>query len=1006
MDISFEGWDQDLIDEYNASPSEELYEELHEVAIMRHTGAGYFPCRSEYEEVNVFDESTGKYIKEFIAHYGTPRHSGRYPWGSGKNPYQRNRNWISRADDLAKQGLTTKQIAAAFGMSTGEYRATRSNYSHQIDMANRTQAMKWFDEGHSKTWIAARLGVSEGTVRNYLDPRKKQREYVAENIAEGLKLTLKDKPFLDIGEGVNRQLGISEEQMKKARLLLESEGYKIIDYKLPQVNNPTQKTNMLILCDDPEMTKARLREHLGEITSPDGIYFEDYGATLKTRQPIESIKSGRVAVRYAEEGGTEKDGVIEIRPGVEDISLGGRNYAQVRIGVDGTHYLKGMAVYATDTKDWPDGIDIMFNTNKHEGIPMLGKGDSTVLKEMKKDDQNPFGATFRQWEYTDSHGYSHTSPVNIVNDDTDWAGWKKNLSSQFLSKQPAPLIKQQLDIRYSEFNDEFDELKSITNPTIRREMLGEFADKCDSAAAHLQAAALPRQGAFAILPVTSLKDNEVYAPMYNSGEEVVLVRHPHAGTFELPRLIVNNNNAEGKGTVGANAAHAIGINSKVAAQLSGADYDGDTVLVIPTKNQKIMTRPPLEGLKDFNPTEMYSRDPASGRCTGKSRDGMIGDKFNKGLEMGKVSNLITDMQIKGAGEDEVVRAVKHSMVVIDAEKHNLDWQQSAIDNNIAELQLRWQGKVGGGASTIVSKAGAEDRKPERRELKLYEMTPEQKERWAKGEKIYITTNRKYPEEKKITDPSIMTPAELERYKAGRDVYRKTGKLKEAMSKGDAMDFVTDARELSSGEYKENLYAAHANRLKALANEARKEERSTGLLKQNKSAKDVYNDIVGKDGTLAKKIALAELEAPKERQAQAIATSIMDAKIKANPELKEKDYQDKKKKLAAKALTDARKIVNNGKDEKRYRIKLTDREWEAIMAGAISDNKMRTIIRYSDKDELKKRATPQRAGMKASTRSRAIMLLKAGWPIAEVAAELDISTQTLEKEGLLKYAGGD
>lgn len=954
----------------------------------------------EYEERDVFDDSSGQYKKEFVAHYGTPRHSGRYPWGSGKNP-QRNRNWISRADDLAKQGLSQKEIAEAFGMSTGEYRAMRSNYKYQIEAANRSQAMAWRDEGHSNVWIAERLGVSEGTIRNYLDPRKQQREYVAANVADALKETLKDKPYLDIGEGVSRQLGISEEQMKKARLILESEGYTILDYKLPQVNNPTQKTNMLVLCDDPEMTKAHLRDHLGEITSPDGIYFEDYGTTLIQRKPVENIDSSRVAVNYAEDGGKEKDGVIEIRPGVEDISLGGRNYAQVRIGVDGTHYLKGMAVYGDPSK-MPEGIDVVFNTNKHEGTPMLGEGDSTVLKAMKNDPQNPFGASFRQWEYQDSDGYSHTSPVNIVNDDEDWAGWKKNLSSQFLSKQPAPLIKQQLDIRYAELNDEFEELKSITNPTLRREMLGEFADKCDSAASHLQAAALPRQGAFAILPVTSLKDNEVYAPMYQPGEEVVLVRHPHAGTFELPRLVVNNDNAEGQSVVGTLAPHAIGINSKVAAQLSGADYDGDTVLVIPTKNQKIVTRPPLDALKDFDPLEQYARDPADGRCTGKSRDGMIGDGFNKGMEMGKVSNLITDMTIKGAGEDEIARAVKHSMVVIDAEKHNLDWKQSEYDNDIAQLRKDWQGKESGGASTIISKAGADTRRPEREEVPVYKMTPEEKERWDKGEKVYRDTNRKYSDDKKITDPSKMTPDELERYNAGKDVYRKTGKLKPAQSTGSAMDFVDDAKELSSGTYKEDLYAAHANRLKAMGNEARKEERSTGLLQQNKTAKEIYDDVVGREGSLAKKIALAELEAPKERQAQAIATSVMDAKIKANPELKDKDHQDKRKKLAAKALNDARDLVNGGEHKKRYRIQLTDREWEAIMAGAVSDNKMRTIIRYSDKEELKKRATPRKdTGLKPSSRSRARLLLNAGWSASAVAEELGVSWSTLEKEGLLK-----
>ena len=996
LDI-FEGWPQEFIEQYKAAPSPWVYDALNDMVFLSH--AGYSPLDHsdvEYEERNVFDETTGQYKKEFIAHYGTPRHSGRYPWGSGKNP-QRNRNWISRADDLAKQGLSQKEIAEVFGMSTGEYRAMRSNYKYQIEAANRSQAMKWKDEGHANTWIAERLGVSEGTVRNYLDPRKKQREYVAANVADALKETLKDKPYLDIGEGVNRQLGISEEQMKKARMILEDEGYKIIDYKLPQVNNPTQKTNMLVLCDDPEMTKGHLREHLGEVTSPDGIYFEDYGSTLVKRKPVENVDSSRVAVNYAENGGAEKDGVIEIRPGLEDISLGGRNYAQVRIGVDGTHYLKGMAVYGDPSK-MPEGVDLVFNTNKHEGTPMMGDGDATVLKKMKNDPQNPFGASFRQWDYQDENGNSHTSPVNIVNDDEDWAGWKKNLSSQFLSKQPAPLIKQQLDIRYSEFNDEFEELKSVTNPTLRREMLGEFADKCDSAAAHLQAAALPRQGAFAILPVPSLKDNEVYAPMYNSGEEVVLVRHPHAGTFELPRLIVNNDSQEGKNVIGEQAAHAIGINSKVASQLSGADYDGDTVLVIPTKNQKIVTRPPLDDLKDFNPTEMYARDPESGKCTGKSRDGMIGDKFNKGQEMGKISNLITDMTIKGAGEDEIARAVKHSMVVIDAEKHNLDWQQSEYDNNIAELRLKWQGKESGGASTIISRSGAEARVPEREEVPVYKMSAEEKERWDRGEKVYRETNKSHRVDKKITNPDDMTPEELERYNAGRDVWRNTGKVKANQTKGEAMDFVEDAHELSSGTYKEDLYAAHANRLKALANEARKEERSTGLLTQNKTARETYDDVVGRDGTLAKKIALAELEAPKERQAQAIATSIMDAKIKANPELKEKDYADKRKKLAAKALNDARDMVNGGEHKKRYRIQLTEREWEAIMAGAISDTQMKRVIRYSDKEELKKRATPRRdTGMKPSSKSRARLLLNAGWSPSAVAEELGVSWNTLAKE---------
>lgn len=967
-----------------------------------------------FEERNVFDETTGQYKKEFIAHYGTPRHSGRYPWGSGKNP-QRHRNWLQRAEDLEKQGLSRVDVAKAMGLSSGDYISMKSYYKDMKRAEDRLQAKKWFNKGVSKSEIARRLNISEGQVRNYLNEHIEYKESKAKTVANALKEMLDEKPFIDIGEGVPKQLGISDEMMRKAALYLKAEGCSIIDYDLPQVSNPSQKTHLKVLAKEGS-TRADLRENIVKLTSPDGIYFEDYGATLVKTKPVENIDSKRIKVNYTETGGGDKDGVIEVRPGVEDLALGTRNYAQVRIAVDGTHYLKGMAVYG-DPKTMPPGIDIVFNTSKHSTVPMLGHGDNTVLKEMKNDPQNPFGSAFRQWDYQDSSGETHLSPINIVNDDEDWKKWKKNLSSQFLSKQPAPLIRQQLDLKYSELKEEFDDLKSITNPTLKKEFLSEFADKCESAAEHLNAAALPRQGSFAILPVTSLKDNEVYAPMYEPGEEVVLVRYPHAGTFEMPRLIVNNANQEGKTVVGKDARHAIGINAAVAKQLSGADYDGDTVLVIPTKGQKIFTRPPLEGLKDFDHMELYSRSPDDPQRTGKTTynsDGSvdkIGDKFNKGLQMGIVSNLITDMTIKGADWPEIERAVKYSMVVIDAEKHNLDWKLARRDNGIEELQQRWQRKDDdryGGASTLISKAGAEARIPERKELPYYKIKndPELLKRYQQGEKIYEITGRKYPEKKEITDPKKMTEAEIERYNSGKRVFRKTGKILDAPTVTTGMDSVDDAYELSSGTLKEGIYAAHANRLKALANEARKIERATVPIKKNKSAAVEYEDVIGPEGTLTKKLLLAEKEVPKDRQAQAIATSIMDAAFEANPEYREKDYKDKRKKIAAKAIETARDLVNGGEHKKRFRIELTDREWEAIQAGAISDDVLRQrVIRYSDKEALKKRALPKRTGMKASSKSRARLLYKAGWTTAEIAKELGVSWSTLEKEGLIPGSNG-
>ena len=105
----------------------------------------------------------------------------------------------------------------------------RKIYKNQVDAENQMRAIKLHNKQWSNTAIAKELGVSEGTVRNMLNPSKKQREDTVANIANELKEVLKDKPYLDIGEGVNRQLNISEEQLHAARLLLEDEGYTVHD---------------------------------------------------------------------------------------------------------------------------------------------------------------------------------------------------------------------------------------------------------------------------------------------------------------------------------------------------------------------------------------------------------------------------------------------------------------------------------------------------------------------------------------------------------------------------------------------------------------------------------------------------------------------------------------------------------------------------------------------------------------------------------------------------------
>ena len=195
----------------------------------------------------------------------------------------------------------------------------------------------------------------------------------------------------------------------------------------------------------------------------------------------------------------------------------------------------------------------------------------------------------------------------------------------------------------------------------------------------------------------------MYAPNYKNGEKVALIRYPHGGTFEIPILTVNNKQSTAKRMLD-NALDAIGINSKVAERLSGADFDGDTVMVIPTGGKvKVTSTPPLKGLEGFDPKLEY----------GGKKEGTFKPMKNTQTEMGKISNLITDMTLKGATQDELARAVRHSMVVIDAEKHKLDYKQSEQDNGISALKKKYQGTVDEngryheGAATLISRAKSE-----------------------------------------------------------------------------------------------------------------------------------------------------------------------------------------------------------------------------------------------------------------------------------------------------------
>lgn len=890
-----------------------------------------------------------------LAHYGVKRRSGRYPWGSGKEPYQHSGDFMSRVDSLKRKGFTEKEIADTMGLTTTDLRMQVRVAGHQRRELEADRARSLRDKGKTLQEIADIMGYkNDSSVRSLLNEATAINKNRAKNTAEILKKELEEKGMLDVGKGVERELGISQNCLKEALFILETEGYHVYGVGIPQVTNVGKQTITTVLAKkDSEYKDAFNFENIQTV----GDYHStDAGSTYTKLKYPASLDSSRVAINYGDQGGKDKDGVIEIRRGVPDLDLGNSHYAQVRILVDDGYYLKGMAMYSDDL---PPGKDIVFNTNKPSGTPMMD-GKKGVLKPIKENDpSNPFGAAIKakgQHEYIDPKtGKSKLSPINKLKEEGDWDTMSKNLSSQFLAKQPIKLIKQQLNLTYRDYAAELDTISHLSNPALRKKLLLDFANECDGAVVTLKAASLPRQSTKVILPLSKLKETEVYAPTYENGEKLALVRYPHGGTFEIPVLTVNNKSAYARSILGKDLRDAIGINPKVAERLSGADFDGDQVVAIPTGGKiKISSRDPLAELKGFDPKESYPERPGMTYMT----------KANTQKQMGVVSNLITDMTLRGAPDPEMVRAIKHSMVVIDAEKHRLDYKQSEKDQGIAELKKKYQGytnvetgKFIGGASTLLSRRKQDIEIPERQGSGRINPTT--------GKVEYKTSGRTY-------------------------VDKKTGELKPATQKSKLLLETDNLRTLSSGTPEENAYADYGNRMKSLANTARKLYLSTPNSEYKPSLKSQYSEEIK---SLESKLDIAARNAPRERRANAIASSKIKAMVEANPDLaKDKKELKKQRQLA---INDARATV--GASGKGTRIDISDEEWDAIQSGVLSTSKQLEIFRYTDTDKLRERAMPKITNqLSVAKQNKAKAMANSGYTLGEIAKALNVSASTVSK----------
>ena len=921
--------------------------------------------------------------EEALQHYGVKRRSGRYPWGSGDDPYQHaSRDFLGRIDELKKSGWkeTPENIKKEFGLTTSQYRmekAIAKDERRALDVA-RAKSLK--EDGLGATEIGRKMGIPESTVRSLLNDKSEAKMNEAKNTAKFIKEQVDKNGMVDVGTGVERELNISQEKLNQALYLLEREGYPIYKGGIPQATNPGQQTNQKVICKPGTEHKEIYNFDKIHPLNEDQYISRDDGKTFERKFHYpESLDSKRLAIRYKEDGGIDKDGVVELRRGLDDLSLGESRYSQVRIMVDGKKYIKGMAVYGDD-KDFPPGVDVIFNTNKSKSVAKLD-----VLKDVKSDPDNPFGSLIKdadqggQYWYTDKNGKKKLGLINKRADEGDWEEWANALPSQFLGKQSLSMAKKQLGIAKADKTEEFEELRSLTNPTVKKHLLNKFADECDSAAVHLKAAALPGQKYHVIIPITSMKDNEVYAPNYENGTKLALIRYPHGGTFEIPILTVNNKQTTAKKLLGTDVTDAVGINSKVAERLSGADFDGDTVMCIPTHDRagkvKITSTPPLKGLEGFDPKMEYGPETYKGKN--------IKVMKNTGTEMGKISNLITDMTLAGAGQDELARAVRHSMVVIDAEKHKLDYKKSEVDNDIASLRKKYQAHVDadgnvryGGASTILSKSKGETSVLKR------QGTPKVN---IKGEEWY--------DPKKPEGSLIYKTADDVAYDV-KKINKRTGEVtidtKYRTQKSTKMAETDDASTLVS-KYKypmELVYADYANSMKSLANKARLESMKTGKIQYSSAAKETYKAEVS---SLNAKLNTALLNTTRERAAQRMANAEVNAKRQANPDMKPGDV----KKASQQALSKARSELNSVSRRDRS-IKITDKEWEAIQAGAVSENVLKKILDNTDVDNLRERATPRTSKELTQAKAARIKAMSSSYTIQQIADKLGVSTSTVSK----------
>jgi DNA-binding NarL/FixJ family response regulator len=941
-----------------------------------------------------------------LKHYGVKRRSGRYPWDPLLH-LPKNYKFIEERDELKKRGFSDNEIAKHMRLSTTVYRSKVTIAKEELKQYNMQRIAKLQSEGMIIDDIAKTIGTTGQTVRNYIDemnnPNKSARaqRVQTEAVADSLKDAVKRSKYVDVGKGVEVQMGISKEKLKAGlNALVESGEYEVHSLRIAQVTDKNNSTPVKVLTE-AGVERRDIYKNMDKIRPVQEFALDGDARMFQQMERPKSIGWDRVHIRYAipegqkghgtNDDGSTMDGAMFLRPGVKDLNLGKASYAQVRIAVGDTHYLKGMALYGTEEmfKNVPKGTDIIFNTNKTKD-----KAPEDVLKPLKKnpeggapiDGPNPFGATVkRQNTLVDSKGnvvykkgvldrngnkVAEIGSVNIVNEEGDWASWSKTLSSQFLSKQPTTVVHERLKATIKQIDDEYASIQKVNNPVIKKQLLDSFSSDLESKQVHMKAAAPKGFQGHVILPVPDMKENEIYAPNYKNGERVVLVRYPHGGRFEMPELTVNNNSVARK-MISKNSPDAVGIHPKVAAKMSGADFDGDTAYLIPNNKGKFKTANSLKELANFDPN-MYQDKPGTFKPMDK--------KFQQ-TTMGVVSNLITDMTLQGAPTSEIARAVKHSMVVIDAEKHKLNYKRSAEENGIDALMKRYMSHI-----DRIKYGELERYNPKTRKIdKVIDPAVLKKDLTPEKEWVSASTIISRHKQKVITDGyQVEIPDPKSSSGKTKMVWRNKKETFVVNMVEDANIFLGP-----NATKTEHHYADYVNELKAYKKKVDAESAGIKMPARDPKAAKIYAEEVL---SMKDKVNDVKVNRIKERQAQRMAEVASKAEIARRSEdevLKKEDIS----RIKQQALNKARSQVGSARNP----VKITDDEWDAIQANAVSGTLLKELVSFMDDSQLKALATPRpNTVMTESRKNKAKALLANGYTISQVAEALGVSPSTIGK----------